>query len=66
MNPSIQKAIMEARELVFIAKEQNRKVWDVERGEKLVQIITEDQGWTLKKDHDRERRMYHLLHELSS
>jgi hypothetical protein len=66
MTPEIQNARRKALELVLAAKETDRKVWNIELGEILVRIIAEDPEWTMRKDHDRERRMYHLLHQLSS
>jgi hypothetical protein len=66
MTPEIQNARRKALELVLAAKETDRKVWNVELGEILVQVIAEDPEWTLRTDRDRERRMYHLLHQLSS
>lgn len=59
------KALEMANEIVYNAKIGDRKVRDIALGEILVQVIAEDLEWTLRGEHCKERRMYHLLHNLS-
>ena len=58
------KAVRKARELVYNAQGDDRKIKDIELGQALVRVISGDEEWVMEGSH-QERRMYHLLYMLS-